>query len=258
MYGKGKPKSRYSYVRVQEKINALANKGYLLIGTIPEDFIPWPALKLGIFLFVKNNEYYQYKASSFLFDPELIVTNNNEPEIKRDFSKIKNNDYIHLIFTKNQWFNDDPRKRMVVLREHAANSGHGFLMGGTQTGHEVVAGEVYFANSKLLLINPKSGSFRTQTNEAASVIHMTFGAAGEIAFSPAVEKDEVSAEIARRKTICAQESNAAAQTERDLASGRALVATPEALFTRRNPAPEIANSSVSSTNNIAPSCCIIL
>jgi hypothetical protein len=189
---------------VHKKINALAKIGYQLVGTIPEKIDHWHSLRIGIFLFIKDNKYYQYRASSLFMDAEFNIAfdGNNEPLPFSAFSQIVHHHYIYVIILQKNPHDTREEKLMVILREDAQRSGHAHIAGPHQVSDSIlIGGEIYFFHQNILLINHKSGSFRTKPEEAISLIRRAWGQAGVDVFHLSTESNEVLQEINKRKQV---------------------------------------------------------
>lgn len=193
----------YNYDDVIKNINALADRGYIFIGNLSSDFKPWPTVKLGRFLFIKNNIYYQYSATSLLYGSilDIYFDTNNEPLLGQKFQKIVSQDYIYLIFRQEELTDKKPDE-FVLLRENASLSGHSFLIGPyKEKKGTITAGEIYYYNSRIFLVDPKSSNFPRKPDEVISVVKRIWGQEGVDAFYPGIEKDDVDRELLRRKKI---------------------------------------------------------
>jgi hypothetical protein len=196
-----KAENLYNYANVIKKIKALADKGYLFVGNITPDFVPWAALRLGLFLFIKNNKYYQFSALSLLYSPKLDVSfdEDDEPLPRNRTFKIAGDDYIYIVFIQTKPTHTKPEV-LVLLRADASVTGHSFLLGPYRDkAGDIVGGEIYYDKGNLLLINPKSGSFKTELDVAVQVVEKVWGKVGVQVFYPGVEEEEIAQELLRRK-----------------------------------------------------------
>lgn len=181
------------------KIDCLTSRGYGFLGSLSEGFTPWISLKLGYFLFVKDNKYYQYQLKS-LFSGKacnIVFDENDEPLESAFFSKIISGDYIYVIYV-----HPGKNEHILILRPDPSVTGHAHILGHYKedTNAIIVGGEVYFHSEKTLLINHKSGSFQTSSLEALRVINQVWGARVVPGFYPEVEQSVVATEVSRRRS----------------------------------------------------------
>lgn len=185
-----------------KKINYLDQRGYLLVGDLPENLNLWKTFKIGVLLFIKNNEYYQCN-TRYLFSEDILnFDEHNEPVFGSYLSKIGDQSFIYIIINEKA-SSDHPELRIILLRHDAKISGHGFLAGPYMNAPNafVAAGEIYYEHGRPILINPKSGSFRNTISAVIDSINVIFGEVGKSVFYAGVEEEEVQTELNRRKNI---------------------------------------------------------
>jgi hypothetical protein len=188
-------KQRADIAHAQMKIDIFSSKGYQLIGSLSEIRAIWNSMKMGLFLFKKEERYYQCK-STFLFlehtpeEIEACFNEQQEPLPKQPFSRILTSSYI-FIMLKNGLF---------LLREDAHKSGHAFLA-GPNAEEDIVGGELYFEKGNLLLANNKSGNYPTSEEEALPALIKVWGLSINEMFCHVIEKEQVELELARRKVV---------------------------------------------------------
>jgi hypothetical protein len=188
----------HSFQNASKKIAILAQNGYQLVGNLPNVEKPWAFLRMGLFLFVKENELYCYKAGNLLSD---LFLESQVAVLGDSFYKLVSGDYIYAIsVTKIDSGSVSSEHLVVLLRKNASLSGHHTLKGPCQTD-ETIGGEVYYEQGKLLLINHKSGSFASTEEKALPFIKKVWGDNGVSCFHAAVIKEEVDVEIQKRLSI---------------------------------------------------------
>lgn len=186
-----KPRASITHARV--KIDVLSNKGYQLIGSLPPMASIWHSIKLGVFLFKKEEHYYQCK-SAFLFlehsaeEIETCFNEQNEPLPDQPFSRIFTSSYIFLILNNG----------LFLLRQDAHKSGHNFLA-GPHAEDVLVGGELYFEKGNLLLANNKSSNYPTSGGEALTALIKVWGLSIKDMFSHVIEQEQVEFELACRR-----------------------------------------------------------
>ena len=194
----------YDHENVIKNIKALAEKGYSFVGNLSPDFVPWSWLKLGVFLFVKDNLYYQYKLKPFLYDSTSDTDFDilNEPILGSPLSKIVTQDYIYMVYIQKKTATDKQPEILVLLRSDTSITGHHKLLGPYKDKEgDIVCGEIYFIEKKIFLINPKSGNFPTEPSKAVPILEKIWGKEGADAYFPGVEKDVIDKELLRRKKL---------------------------------------------------------
>lgn len=211
-------KQRADIAHAQVKIDIFSSKGYQLIGSLSEIRALWNSMKIGVFLFKKEERYYQCK-SAFLFleytpeEIEACFNEQQEPLPKKPFSRILTSSYI-FITLKNGLF---------LLREDAHKSGHAFLA-GPHAEEDIVGGELYFEKGNLLLANNKSGNYPTSEEEALPALIKVWGLSIKERFCQVIEKEQVEFELARRKLV--DEALGSKETPKLGASSATFFASP--------------------------------
>jgi hypothetical protein len=186
-----------------EKLALLTERGYSLVGDLPDSSVRWPSLNAGpSFLLIKDNEYYECNAR-FLSKDNIKLDEDNEPLPgcflrKIDYSK----NYIYALINIIP-VPGNPSKQIFILREDASKGGHAFICGPYKDPQKasVTAGEIYFKNNKILLINPKSGTFRNDIRQAYAELSTLLKDVNRTIFHEAVEEDEVAVEVERRSNL---------------------------------------------------------
>lgn len=121
----------YSYANARKKIETLSELGFRFIGNLPENAKPWLYEKIfGIFLFTKENKYYQYKGEPLFLNSKFNIKfdKNNELLPKQDFSHIVNSNYIYILIIQKS-LNDETENTIALLKQNTAMSGHFDLAG---------------------------------------------------------------------------------------------------------------------------------
>jgi hypothetical protein len=194
----------YSFAHAQQKIEYLAQFGYVFTGNLPT-YQEIPTIQrspLCRYLFMRNGKYYQFRGNDFL-DGSFTVTldAHHEPLQTLSFSRIKEGDFIHFMVRERS--SQVRQERLVLLlKPDATLSGHSMIAGPygkIDPEFEVIGGEVYFYAEEILLVNHKSGNFHTSAQTAAPMVSAILGEPGLRAFYPAVEREDVDGELERRK-----------------------------------------------------------
>lgn len=192
----------FHVAKARQRIAFLEARGYKLLGNVSDQFRTWAALGLSSFLFIKGENYSDYKYYEFkamnLFselDYELMLDQEDEPVGHSFFYQITNKEYIYVIYIADRA--DRLSERLLLLRNDASQSGHRMLIGPSRADSHatIVGGEIYYNNKKITLINRKSGSFRTEHHEAIGVISDFFGKEIENAYHDEVENSSVVREL---------------------------------------------------------------
>ncbi|MDI1352540.1 MAG: hypothetical protein PSV35_07190, partial [bacterium] len=167
-------------------------------------------LKTGSFLFVRNGDFYIYKAHALLNQnlENVSFDNNNEPVANLNFYRIIDGNYIYVVYMQKESQEHDAEHMIVLLKDNVKLSGHLPLIKPYGQEHNknknnsvLIGGEIYFHDGDILLSNHKSGSFPSSPEIACQFILKIWGANGLDVFHPAVEETEVQNEVIRRKGI---------------------------------------------------------
>lgn len=124
---------RYSFVYAQQKVDYLAQFGYVLMGQLPsyKDIPSMQRSPLSRYLFLRNGKYYQFKGNDFL-DAEFTVMLDGADELLQtmSFSKIVEGDFIHLMIRERYPLGKKTSERLVMLlKPDDSLSGHPMLAG---------------------------------------------------------------------------------------------------------------------------------
>lgn len=187
----------FSYEFAYSKLDILQRLGFQLIGALPD-----PECEVKIermrgqfqmkFLFTRGQEYFAYNARDFLH----VSMPDIEHDLKKDgahyFHKVGEQNYIFAVIKLHGQY-------ILRLRENVEKPGHGFIIGPNfkkNPNVEVVAaGEIYFCDSKLRLITPKSGSYPfnkavVKSKSLPAIVQM-FGANAQKAFKHLITQEDI-------------------------------------------------------------------
>lgn len=188
----------FNFQHAVEKLGMLKNLGYKLVGDLPdsdcrvtvERMNKTPAMK---FLLIKDGLYYVSNSSDLVNDSNFI---NADQDVNSMVKLAENHNFIYVIIQ----YKD---KLILRMREDVSLSGHKIIVGPYFSHQENVevkaAGELYFMNSHLALITPKSGCFPMNEEEcnskAVPVLKSIFGKEGIQKFKHIVTSQEVDFEL---------------------------------------------------------------